>query len=80
MVDEPVWGGRPIRQRGLAAQWMHAKLNIWQFDPEFGKKFVAYLTNNYVLQAGRRRAAIPPDQMPPNLLKAPQPLNRLTHS
>lgn len=60
------------QQRGTAAQWlamirwMQAKQNLWQFDPEVEKKIVTYLADNYPPQADRRRAAIPPDLMPPN--------------
>ena len=60
------------QQRGTAAQWlalirwMQAKQNLWQFDPEVEKKIVTYLADNYAPQADRRRAAIPPDLMPPN--------------
>jgi len=60
------------QQRGTAAQWltmirwMQAKQNLWQFDPAVEKKIVTYLADNYAPQADRRRAAIPPDMMPPN--------------
>ena len=60
------------QQRGSAAQWlamirwMQAKQNLWQFDPEVEKKIVTYLADNYAPQEDRRRAALPPDQMPPN--------------
>jgi len=60
------------QQRGSAAQWlamirwMQAKQNLWQFTPEVEEKIVAYLADNYPPRANRRRAAIPPDMMPPN--------------
>ncbi len=60
------------QQRGSAAQWltlikwMQAKQNLWQFAPDVEEKIVAYLAENYAPQADRRRAALPPDQMPPN--------------
>ena len=50
---------------------MQAKQNLWQFEPETEKKIVAYLAANYPPQADRRRAAIPPDLMPPNPYAAP---------
>jgi len=58
-------------QRGTAAQWlamirwMQAKQNLWQFTPEVEQQIVSYLAENYPPQADRRRAAIPPDLMPP---------------
>jgi len=60
------------QQRGTAAQWlamirwMQAKQNLWQFAPEVEQKIVMYLAQNFPPQADRRRAAIPPDLMPPN--------------
>jgi hypothetical protein len=60
------------QQRGSAAQWlaiirwMQEKQNLWQFDPDTEDKIVAYLAENYPPQADQRRAAIPPDLMPPN--------------
>ena len=60
------------QQRGTAAQWltmirwMQAKQNLWQFDPVTENKIIAYLAENYAPEAARRRAAIPPDLMPPN--------------
>jgi len=60
------------QQSGTAAQWlnmirwMQEKQNLWQFDPETEKKIIGYLAENYPPQADRRRAAIPPDLMPPN--------------
>ena len=60
------------QQRGSAKQWldmirwMQAKQNLWQFDPDTEQKIIAYLAENYPPQEGRRRAALPPDLMPPN--------------
>ena len=60
------------QQSGSEAQWldmirwMQAKQNLWQFDPVTEGKIIAYLASNYPPQAERRRAAIPPDLMPPN--------------
>jgi len=60
------------QQSGSEAQWlnmirwMQAKQNLWQFDPATESKIIAYLASNYPPQADRRRAAIPPDLMPPN--------------
>lgn len=60
------------QQSGTAAQWLHmirwmqAKQNLWQFDAETEDKIISYLASNYPPQADRRRAAIPPDLMPPN--------------
>ena len=45
---------------------MQEKQNLWQFEPETEKKIISYLAENYPPQADRRRAAIPPDLMPPN--------------
>jgi hypothetical protein len=67
------------QQRGTEAhwlsliRWMQAKQNLWQFEPETEKKIIGYLAANYPPQADRRRAAIPPDLMPPNPY-APKPL------
>ena len=47
-------------------RWMQAKQNLWQFEAETEKKIFGYLAANYPPQADRRRAAIPPDLMPPN--------------
>lgn len=47
-------------------RWMQAKQNLWQFEPETERKIIGYLAANYPPQADRRRAAIPPDLMPPN--------------
>ncbi len=59
------------QQRGSEAQWlnmirwMQAKQNLWQFEPDTEQKIIAYLASNYPPQDDRRRAAIPPDLMPP---------------
>lgn len=60
------------QQRGTAAQWlamirwMQKKQNLWAFEPEVEQKIVVWLAENYPPSDERRRAAIPPDQMPPN--------------
>lgn len=60
------------QQSGTEAQWlsmirwMQEKQNLWQFDPETESRIIAYLAEYYPPQADRRRAAIPPDLMPPN--------------
>jgi len=60
------------QQRGSKAQWlnmirwMQKKQNLWQFDPDTEDRIIGYLAGNYPPQADRRRAAIPPDLMPPN--------------
>jgi hypothetical protein len=60
------------QQRGSEAQWlgmirwMQKKQNLWPFDPDTEKRIITYLAENYPPQADRRRAAIPPDLMPPN--------------
>lgn len=60
------------QQRGTEAQWlsmirwMQAKQNLWQFEPEIEQRIIGYLAENYPPQEDRRRAAIPPDLMPPN--------------
>lgn len=60
------------QQRGTGEQWldmirwMQAKQNLWQFDPAVEARIIAYLAANYPPRADRRRAAIPPGQMPPN--------------
>jgi len=60
------------QQRGTAQQWlamirwMQKKQNLWQFDPGTEGRIIAYLAENYPPEAARRRAAIPPDLMPPN--------------
>jgi hypothetical protein len=60
------------QQRGTAQQWlamirwMQKKQNLWQFDPGTESRIIAYLSEHYPPEAARRRAAIPPDLMPPN--------------
>ena len=60
------------QQRGTSQQWlamirwMQKKQNLWQFDPGTESRIIAYLSENYPPDAARRRAAIPPDLMPPN--------------
>jgi hypothetical protein len=60
------------QQRGTAEQWlgmirwMQAKQNLWEFDPETESRIVAYLAEYYPPREDSRRAAIPPDLMPPN--------------
>ena len=63
------------QQRGTADQWlamirwMQKKQNLWQFDPDTEGRIIAYLADNYPPDAAQRRAAIPPDLMPPNPYK-----------
>lgn len=60
------------QQRGTAEQWlgmirwMQAKQNLWEFDPETESKIVSYLAEYYPPREDSRRAAIPPELMPPN--------------
>jgi mono/diheme cytochrome c family protein len=60
------------QQSGTAQQWlgmirwMQEKQNLWQFEPAVEAKIVTYLADNYPPSADRRRAAVPPDLMPPN--------------
>jgi len=60
------------QQSGTEAQWlsmirwMQKKQNLWQFDPDTESRIIAYLAEYYPPQADRRRAAIPPELMPPN--------------
>ncbi len=60
------------QQRGTAQQWltmirwMQKKQNLWQFDPDTEARIIAYLAANYPPSDAQRRAAIPPDLMPPN--------------
>jgi len=67
------------QQRGSKAQWlnmirwMQKKQNLWQFDPDTENRIIGYLAGNYPPQADRRRAAIPPDLMPPNPYAPPSP-------
>ena len=58
---------RGTEQQWLAMiRWMQKKQNLWQFDRDTETRIVAYLAEQYPPQAARRRAAIPPDLMPPN--------------
>jgi len=60
------------QQRGTAQQWltmirwMQKKQNLWVFDPVTENKIISYLAENYPPSDAQRRAAIPPDLMPPN--------------
>lgn len=60
------------QQRGSAQQWlslirwMQEKQGLWQFDPATEEKIIAYLADNYPPSDAQRRAALPPDLMPPN--------------
>ena len=60
------------QQRGDADQWltmirwMQEKQNLWAFDPETEERIITYLAENYPPPDNQRRAAIPPDLMPPN--------------
>jgi hypothetical protein len=60
------------QQRGSAQQWltmirwMQKKQNLWEFEPDIEERIITYLADNYPPEAARRRAAIPPDLMPPN--------------
>ena len=60
------------QQRGSAQQWltmirwMQKKQNLWQFDPVTEEKIITYLADNYPPSDAQRRAALPPDMMPPN--------------
>ena len=60
------------QQRGTAGQWlamirwMQEKQNLWAFEPDVETRIVAWLAENYPPSDERRRAAIPPDLMPPN--------------
>lgn len=60
------------QQRGTEAQWltmirwMQKKQNLWAFDPDTEKKIIGYLAEHYPPSDAQRRAAIPPDLMPPN--------------
>lgn len=60
------------QQRGTAAhwlsliRWMQEKQNLWKLQPDVEDTIVYYLATNYPPQANRRRAAIPPELMPPN--------------
>lgn len=60
------------QQRGTEARWlgmirwMQARQNLWQFDPDTEARILAYLAESYPPDEKRRRAALPPDLMPPN--------------
>jgi cytochrome c5 len=60
------------QQRGSSQQWltmirwMQKKQNLWQFDPATEEKIITYLADNYPPSDAQRRAALPPDLMPPN--------------
>ena len=60
------------QQRGSAQQWltmirwMQKKQNLWAFDPLTEEKIITYLADNYPPSDAERRAAIPPELMPPN--------------
>lgn len=60
------------QQRGTRDQWLHMirwmqeKQNLWQFEPEIEDRILVYLAENYPPRDDQRRAAIPPDLMPPN--------------
>jgi len=65
------------QQRGTEAKWlamirwMQAKQNLWQFDRETEARILAYLAENYPPDEDRRRAALPPELMPPNPYATP---------
>ena len=60
------------QQRGSEQQWltmirwMQKKQNLWVFDPDTEKRIIGYLAEQYPPSDAQRRAAIPPDLMPPN--------------
>jgi hypothetical protein len=60
------------QQRGTATQWlaiirwMQDKQNLWQFDPDTESKIINYLAETYPPREDQRRAAVPPQLMPPN--------------
>ena len=60
------------QQRGTATQWlavirwMQDKQNLWQFDLDTEGKIINYLAESYPPREDQRRAAIPPQLMPPN--------------
>jgi mono/diheme cytochrome c family protein len=63
---------RGTRQQWLTMiRWMQKKQNLWQFTPEVEDKILTYLEENYPPREDQRRAAIPPDLMPPNPLAPP---------
>ena len=60
------------QQRGTSQQWltmirwMQKKQNLWVFDPDTESRIITYLAENYPPSDAQRRAAIPPELMPPN--------------
>ena len=60
------------QQRGTAQQWltmirwMQQKQNLWQFDPATEDRIITWLADNYPPSDAQRRAALPPDMLPPN--------------
>ena len=60
------------QQRGSEQQWltmirwMQKKQNLWAFDPDTEQRIIGYLAEQYPPSDAQRRAAIPPDLMPPN--------------
>ncbi len=46
-------------------RWMQESQNLWQFEPATEAAILDYLAVNYPPRPDRRRAAIPPDLMPP---------------
>lgn len=60
------------QQRGTETQWrsiirwMQDKQNLWEFEPQVEDRIVTWLAANYPPSENRRRAAIPPDLLPPN--------------
>lgn len=58
---------RASRGQWLAMiRWMQKSQNLWAFEPDVEQRIIAYLAENYPPAADRRRAAIPPAQMPDN--------------
>lgn len=59
------------QQSGSATQWltlirwMQREQNLWQFEEGTENRIISYLAKNYAPKATRRRAPIPPSQMPP---------------
>lgn len=46
-------------------RWMQATQNLWQFDDTTEEAILSYLATNYAPEAGRRRAPIPAELLPP---------------
>ena len=46
-------------------RWMQATQNLWQFDAATEAAILDYLAENYPPQPNRRRAPLPPSQLPP---------------